>query len=289
MLDEHLATLTRVLEAQAAAAGAAPHIVRVRATGLTAPGIEVGLRPIDDLDASVVDALAGFTAPLDWLAIGVVSGGRAHHVGGHGGHRRPPTQVRVAHLVARSGACASAIRLAGDEVVVLTPDTAGPATGRVDDVCRRALGLPTPPPIPAVHFWALDWLDQLVDADPVPATWAEVAARHVAIASITETDPALAPDAVAQLGRLARRFAEINDWGALRHAYDVLGIRADDLPPAVARWLDDGAFSRWLLDGRPSIDETVAAACARLSPPLARRVRAVLTEWGIPTSRRVRQ
>lgn len=160
-LDEHLPGLASLLEERAHTTDEDPHIVRVTAAGLTHDGIDVGLRPIDDLDDSVVQALTGYTAPPDWLAIGVSTGGNAYPIES-AAEREVMRRVRLVHLVTRSGASASAVRLGDEDPQVLTSADAGRASGRVDDVCRRALALPTEPPPSTLEFWALDWLDRLV-------------------------------------------------------------------------------------------------------------------------------
>src|SRR5207248_6308450 len=140
-LDEHLPGLASLLEERAHTTDEDPHIVRVTAAGLTHDGIDVGLRPIDDLDDSVVQALTGYTAPPDWLAIGVSTGGNAYPIES-AAEREVMRRVRLVHLVTRSGASASAVRLGDEDPQVLTSADPGRASGRVDDVCRRALALP---------------------------------------------------------------------------------------------------------------------------------------------------
>jgi hypothetical protein len=56
----------------------------------------------------------------------------------------------------------------------------------------------------------------------------------------------------------------------------------DGVPAAVAAWLDDGAFSRWVLGELPRLDQLAAAACEVVPPSVARRVRAVLSTWELP-------
>jgi hypothetical protein len=280
-LDEHLPSLARLIEEQTFAADADPQIVRVTRTGLTTDGIDVGLRLIDDIDESVVSVLTGFTAPVDWLAIGVSTGGNAYPVEeGRGARRR---RVRLVHLVTRLGTSASVLRLADEEprVVVgcIDDDT---IVGRVDDVCRRALGLPTPPAGSTLEFWALMWLDSIASGTGgAPSTWDEVAAHHLAVRVFAEAEPDLVAEASASLVRLGVLVASVHGWSELRAECVAGRWPMEGVPSAVARWLDDGAFSRWSTGSFPPRDELTAAACELLSPTLARRVRAVLREWGL--------
>jgi hypothetical protein len=283
-LDEHLPALAQLIEERTFAGDDDPQIIRITRAGLTAEGIDVGLRlidDIDDIDESVVSALTGFNAPIDWLAIGVATGGSAYPIDeGRDARRR----VRLVHLVTRRGTAASVVRLAGGEPCVLVDDADdGTAIGRVDDVCRRALGLPTAPAGSTLEFWALTWLDSIVGSGTAgaPSTWDEVAARHLAIRVFAEAEPDLVPDASASLVRLGVLSANVHSWSELRAEcgagrYDVAGM-----PSAVARWLDDGAFGRWMMGNLPSCDALTTAACELLRPDLARRLRAVLREWGL--------
>jgi hypothetical protein len=281
-LDEHLPSLARLIEQQTFAADEDPQIVRVTRAGLTNEGIDVGLRLIGDIDESVVSALTGFTAPIDWLAIGVSTGGNAYPV--EEGRDAPRRRVRLVHLVTRLGASASVVRLADQEpeVLVGTVDD-GTTVGRVDDVCRRALGLATPPAGSTLEFWALMWLDSIVASgtDGAPSTWDEVAAHHLAVRVFAETEPDLVAEASASLVRLGVLVASVHGWSELRAECAAGRWAMEGVRPAVARWLDDGAFSRWSTGAFPPRDELTAAACELLSPTLARRVRAVLREWGL--------
>jgi len=96
-----------------------------------------------------------------------------------------------------------------------------------------------------------------------------------------EAEPHLVAEASASLVRLGVLAASVHGWSELR-AECVAGRWAvDGVPPAVARWLDDGAFSRWSIGTFPPREVLAVAACELLSPTLAQRVRAVLREWGL--------
>src|SRR4051812_37342632 len=81
-LTDSLPRLVDVLEesAEQAGWGHPPSLVRITAAPSMSitEGFDLGLRPIDDM--SVVEALSGFTAPSDWLAIGVITEGTARHL-----------------------------------------------------------------------------------------------------------------------------------------------------------------------------------------------------------------
>src|SRR3954447_14456515 len=120
--------------------------------------MEFGIRPLDD-GMGVVEALAGFEAPAEWAAIGVVTEGNARHLVDPTVERR---RVRCIHLVDRSGASASCVRLQGHEPLPLRGHE--PPEGRIDDACRRALGLDTAPPTKStLSLWAHVWVERIIE------------------------------------------------------------------------------------------------------------------------------
>jgi hypothetical protein len=278
-LDEHLPALARLIEKRAFAADDDPQIIRVTRDGISEEGIDVGLRYIDDIDDSVVTALTGFAASPDWLAIGVSTGGNAYPLGEERDERR---RVRVVHLVTRAGNAASVMRLAGEEprLVVGTADDET-MIGRVDDVCRRALGLPTAPAESTLEFWALLWLEQLLQTDEAPTKWVAVAAKHPAVEMLVDAEPTFTTAASQNLVRLGRRLSKIVDWSSLRTCCADGHDSFHGVPPVVARWLDDGAFSRWVMGSYPSLEQLTRAVCELVSPAFGRRLRSVLREWGL--------
>src|SRR5688572_9385811 len=129
-LSDALPQLARALDeaAEREGWGQRPALVRVTAwpSEPLIDGFDLGVRPLED-ELSVVEALAGFTAPAEWLAVGVVSEGNARHLAEPSERRR----VRCVHLVDRSGASGSTVRLQGDDVTVLSSaDEDGPS-GRI--------------------------------------------------------------------------------------------------------------------------------------------------------------
>jgi hypothetical protein len=281
-LSEGLPRLAAALEeaAEEAGWGNPPSIVRVTAwpDRPIDEGFELAIRPIDD-DAGVIETLAGFDAPAEWLALGVVTEGNAHHMD------RPdetaPRRVRCVHLVDRAGASASVLRLQGDEQKALE---GGEPQGRIDDVCRRALGLATAPPArSSLELWALLWLDRVVAAArATPGTrlqWPAVAALHPAVAVVVDDDGGRGREATQKLQRLAEVLAEVHTWSVLRRSCAEGDWPVDEVPGPIAAWLDDGAFSRWVLGGFPPIALMTRVACSHVAPSAARRLRAALRTW----------
>ena len=75
--------------------------------------------------------------------------------------------------------------------------------------------------------------------------------------------------------------SKVLGWSVLRADCGAGRWPVDGVPAAVARWLDDGAFGRWVMGGLPPRDQLLTAACELLSPTLGRRVRGVFREWGL--------
>lgn len=202
-----------------------------------------------------VDALLGFVAPDDWRAIGVCTTGRAHSP--HG-----TEVVTLTLLVDRAGATASVLQRGGAlEVLPGRPD------GMVADACRRALGLPTaPPPGSSLVLWTLTWLDRVVveahgrvPGQPA-SSWAAVARLHPA--SSGPSDPVgLALDAAA--------LAEAWPWGRLRAEPALADLPGSPPSLAVAQWMDDGMWARWLIGDLPPAADLLEATRALLPPVVA--------------------
>ncbi|HEX4818622.1 MAG TPA: hypothetical protein VFV00_00325 [Acidimicrobiales bacterium] len=286
-LSDALPRLVTALDeaAEAAGWGARPSLVRVTSwpTQPAEPGFDLGIRPLDD-EGSVVEALAGFTAPAEWMAIGVVTEGSARHLVDVRAERR---RVRCVHLVDRTGASASTLRLQGEPATLFGLDEEH-GRGRIDDACRRALALPTEPPEhTTIELWALVWLDRtlaaLAAAGEVgpPVTWQDVAAQHPAVAVLRSDAEELGDAAADNLVRLGAVLADVHSWPVLRAACAAGEWPVDDIAPEVAAWLDDGSFSRWVLGGYPPIEQLTDSVCELVPPSLRRRVRAALRSWAL--------
>jgi hypothetical protein len=285
-LSDALPRLATALDeaAEHAGWGAPPTLVRITAwpSKPLRDGFDLGVRPLEP-ELNVVEALAGFTAPPEWLAIGVVTEGNARHLVDPGDE---PRRVRCVHLVDRSGASASTLRLQGEEASVLTGADHDPR-GRVDDACRRALGLTTrPPEHSSIELWALVWLDRVLARAAADAgtrlQWHEVAELHPAIAVLVGDDERWRDRAAEHLTRLGSLLAQVHDWAVLRGACAAGEWPVDDISPLVAEWLDDGSFSRWVTGGFLPIGQLVAAVVELVPPSVARRVRAAIRVWRLP-------
>ena len=139
--------------------------------GQTDGYLDIAVHPLPATDP--VGATFGFIAPAEWLAIGFAGGATCTTTDNH--HRE---HVRFAYIIDRHGMQASVARHDDSEALLIDYHNDRPEIGRIPDSCRRALGLPTPPPnTPTRLFWILDWLDSMIaavlrrDLGSVPPDW----------------------------------------------------------------------------------------------------------------------
>jgi hypothetical protein len=242
--------------------------------------LRLGLRPLDG--EHPVDALLGYRcpAPIEALGVAVTGNARSLDPDDPAPPDVPTGRVRVVQLHARDGRAASRIRRLGDEPPRVMD--AGAAEGDVADCLRRALGLPTAPPThPPVVWWALDWLDAVMEEvcrEPDRRwTWGRVAKLHP-LAGLLPPD---SPSALVE--HVAVQSAGI-DWTAVR--LDVAVEAGPDdrrgrfpIDPELAAWMDDGMFARWLLGSRPDPVEVVVDLIDLLPPKIVRGMVEALQAW----------
>lgn len=244
-----------------------------------------GLVALPLTGADPVADVVGFRAPPLWWALGLVAPARV-------GARA--ATVRLAHLVDRDGRSATVVVVAGETRLLR-----GPGEGRVADVCRRALGLPTPPPPCDLVPLLVDvWLARVAAvALAGPAGWREVVHAHPAAPAGEEDDGPRGPDpghrgdvpdgplpTPAAMAALTRAAAASTTWEACRHASaERSGAGAVvQLPPGAAAWLDEGAFARWVLGESLPWDAALDLLEALVRPAAVDLLRAALCELPPP-------
>lgn len=295
-----LEELASLIEETAHAEGwhRSPRLVRVAESGAAEHRLEIASRTLDEEAGHPVEMLLGFDAPSHWRALGVVAEGSAHALGEPVGNRVPiyrgrpadGRRVRVVHLVARAGDSATVLRTHGDAPVRSHSSAAGETPcGRIDDVLRRALGLPSVPASePTVVLWALMWLDRLLAnraaADPAaaPLDWTAAALLHPAVELAHAEHLVTGAVSRREVTRLGAIMGRARDWAALRAACAQGCWPVPEVPPALAAWMDEGMFSRWVTGAYPHPAELFEAVADLVPPAVANRISTILRDWGVP-------
>lgn len=245
LLGDESAVAHLLLDAAGATAEHLGRPVWAKVRNLPAGRAEVALRA-DDFDG------LGWLAPPVYDGIGLVATGRLRQLdrslelpaslaSGLGG------RVRMACVVFRSGRVGWHMVLADGSWFDETPQE-----GRMLDLLRRCLALPTPPPaVSLAPLYDSVWLATVLDgARPGRLlSWSELLARHPLLEG--RTSGLAAP----LLEQLVDALTNAQRWDDLRMAV-AAGSRCEGLPsPDLAAWMDDGMFSRWVLDSiRPTAD-----------------------------------
>lgn len=237
-----------------------------------AEGVDLAVRALPS-GVHPADALVGHTVPSRWSASGVVATGRARRLDAPDD---PGVPVAVAVIVSRDGHVAHHLARdpdAPDDGLHPThlPSPEEAPLGRLPDLLRRTLGLPTEPPRePAATWWRALWLDAVVAAaahDPGHAPDPTASLTDVLPPDLVEAlaaDPTLCGrEGWARLHELAGRATPPTAPGeaAVRRA---LGPYVD---PSMAAWMDVGCFARWLLASLPPVDDLLALASALVPAP----------------------
>lgn len=247
-----------------------------------AEGFDLGIQPLEGCHPT--DLLLGFTAPADWHAMGIATGGWAYHLAERGSPERRRTRVHVVSLVSRSGEIAHRTAVHGDDPLVeaLAGSTEQP-TGEQIDLLRRALSMATPPPPCGTEvYWAIEWLAAVLGSEPdETVTWAEVASVHPALALLARSR---SPHDDGDLIDIIDAFTAVCTWDRLRHLVAQDRFAVPELAPIDARWLDDGSFARFVLNRCPPLGMLRTQAMDVLPDAVAARLSGVFDALGVPAS-----
>ena len=245
--------------------------------------------------------LFGWVAPDLCWAVGVVAGANAYPLGDDGAPPPPgragTRRVTMACFVGRDG-----------EIVSRTHDPEGlvtdqlPTGGRTFDALHRCLGLPTPPPErSSSELLSLIWLSEILaagqprsrpsrcrgeirwppgplDASLAELAWEDVAALHPAIRTLT----AMGCDIpIEHLDAVLRAAGRAWSWANLRRQSASAKLLSGVVSPQLAGWMDDGMYSRWMLDRSIPVSEVLATARPMLAPDVGERLQRCLVAVGI--------
>ena len=238
--------------------------------------------------------LVGLSCPFGVAAVGSV----ADCVVWYGDY---PVPVVVAWAANRLGQATMGVRVGTDSNFVTGKLSDCPGL----DVARRALGMATPVcRAPTVRLAdAVFFRRALCTLDRKPGGGADIAGSDPTSRSEAQAEPERGPgdspavraepersldwgelaalhplaegDSVTSVELLERRagFERTHTWSSLRRAASLQGqdepLVAPGLTPAVAAWLDDGSFARWVLAGLGDTNAAQAGVTAALDPPAA--------------------
>jgi hypothetical protein len=234
---ESLERLVRILdldlgEVDELPTGESASVVRVMNNG------EIGIRSLEG--EHPFDALLGLVCPDEWEVFGVIAPGwGTYYAGPRKGERR---RMRAIHVVSRSGEEASLVRFVGEEATVATD---GHVPGRVADCIRRAMDAPTAPePDSSLLAW---WFDRVLQR--------LVARNHPSFEG--------APVGVDEIDDI------IGDrplsWADERWQVAQAGGNTH-MDGAIASWMDDGMFARFMLGEMADPEVALPAAKRACSP-----------------------
>jgi hypothetical protein len=82
------------------------------------------------------------------------------------------------------------------------------------------------------------------------------------------------------LALAAAALAEAWPWHRLRAEPAVADLPGRLPSPALARWMDDGMWARWVADALPPVDDLLSATRALLSPVVADAIELVVDAAG---------
>jgi hypothetical protein len=257
--------------------------------------VELRLRDLDGV--SPTDALFGFVAPEDCLALASVGGGWAAPPDeedgeeaflGHRATRRPSAhpdavRARIIVVVDRNGRTAGRTVLADGRTI-----DEPPSGGFVLDALHRALELPTPPArLPPSELLTALWLDNVVCRGHElrhrgrRLSWGAAARLHPALQLLRLSGARPRPD---WLVPAAHALGRVLSWGDVHRQCVERGWLAGWYPPGAAEWMDEGMLARWLLSSLPGVPVLAADARRVLSPAADGAMVAALAELGVECS-----
>ena len=254
-----------------------PALVELAAAALRLPtgsalvqlssGVRHLLRPI----ASPLGALLGLRCPPGGEAVATCLDSTVHRAG------HPPESGRVAVAVGRRGDSAVRWRRTGSDHA----EAMGPADGPLYDMAMRALGLDTEQCAdPVVWFPDGVFLCSLTELLAAPHSRRGPRARHPLTWDLISADhplsagrPRVTP---GQLRELRADFQSRWSWGSLRQRVVRQPAWAPEplpgLTPAIATWLDDGSFARWVLSQFSYVPQARELVLEALEPGLAKQL-----------------
>lgn len=244
--------------------------------GVDGAGFDMGTLPLDDQHPT--ELLLGFTAPADWYALGMATGGWAYPVAQRDQADRQRIRVHVVSLLTRSGELIHRTR-SDDPALARSLSDELPAGEQVD-LLRLALGLATdPPPCDAGVYWTILWLSALTAPDTAaPTGLADAVRHHPSFQMLDAAEQHLDSEVIDVLAG----FHRVCTWRRLQQLAADGAWPVPEVRPALVHWFDEGAFARFLLNRCRPLGAVRAALSETLDAALVSAIDGVLDALGIP-------
>jgi hypothetical protein len=237
---------------------------------------------------SGLDRLMGWKAPPRCQAIAIAAGGNVRAVppddddrspaagtGASAGADQPwPTSGRVHTVFILDREGRMSVRTTFPDGSTLE---SGGDAGRLPDALRRCFGLATAPPsVPSSELLERMWLGKVAAAaagGAVALSWQQVRRLHPTVDALKATGLRLNDEVIDAAMRIA---PEAWSWDRIR-TQAAEGSWDETLVPAdVADWMDEGMFSRWVLEGTRTVADLLEDVLPWLSPSARRRLKRAL-------------
>lgn len=242
-----------------------------------------------ELEKHPSELLLGFTAWEEWWAVGLLTTGWAapmetEPTNPYAAHERPsahPDAVRMRMLVMvdRDGTTVSKVECTDGRTID------EPGEGYLLDLLRRTVGVPTPPATNSTsELLTAMWLMSIQGAAADERgdhgrrlSWNRVARLHPALDLLAKSGERRMSQP-AQLVPAARAMHNVMTWTRVREQCIEHSWLAPLIRPDVARWMDEGLLSRYLLTEIPPLADLTREARRLLRADVAARLDAALDE-----------
>jgi hypothetical protein len=236
-----------------------------------------------------LERLMGWTAPANCLVVGIAAGGNIRRLQPHElqPHELPlpgpanpdpddsiPTSGRAQTVCVldRQGRWSGRTSFPDGSTLEHAPEA-----GRLPDALRRCFGLATAPPhVASSELLHRMWLGKIAAAasgGAVALSWDQIRRLHPAVDALKSAGAPLSDELIDAGIKVA---PDAWTWEQIRAQAAEGGWDQALVPANLADWMDEGMFSRWVLDGTKTARELLGAVLPWLAPSAKRRLRRAL-------------
>jgi hypothetical protein len=228
-----------------------------------------------------LERLMGWTAPANCLVVGIAAGGQIRQLQRHelpaSGTADPdpdasiPTSGRAQTVCVldRQGRWSGRTSFPDGSTLEHAPEA-----GRLPDALRRCFGLATAPPkVSSSELLQRMWLGKIAAAasgGAVALSWDQVRRLHPAADALKAAGAPLSDELIDAGIKVA---PDAWTWKQIRAQAAEGGWDQALIPANLADWMDEGMFSRWVLEGTRTASELLEAVLPWMAPSAKRRLR----------------